>query len=278
MMTIQPGVCEQNCPSCDRSFDTHRGLSVHHSQVHGEQLPNRTCDHCGDSFYSDYAKKYCTDDCLQMSNSYSGENHPNYRGAKESTSCDLCGARFDYYPSNKKGLYCSECVTEADWRTLPDITGANNPRWTGGQKTRECYVCGEPVTRHPSNHSGSVTLCGDRCRRRWLSDTFTGEGHPNWKGGGNGPYGKGWASARRQTLQRDGYACVMCGKSKEELGRNPDVHHIVPVRTFVETPGAEKTDAHAPRNLVTLCVACHRRADFGRPTKAELKQVVVGQT
>lgn len=276
-MTLQSRVCDHNCPSCDRSFDTHRGLSVHHSHVHDEQLPNRTCDHCGDSFYSDYAKKYCTSDCLHRSDSYSGENHPNYKGAKETTSCDLCGVTFEYYPSNKKGLYCSDCVEKADWRTLPDITGANNLRWSGGQKTRESDVCGEPVTRHPSNYSGGVTLCVDQCRRRWLSKTSTGEGHPNWKGGGNEAYGQGWAAARRRTLERGDHTCLICGTTKEELGRNPVVHHIVPVRSFVETPGADKTDAHAQRNLVTLCVSCHRRADFGRPSKAGLKRLINGQ-
>jgi 5-methylcytosine-specific restriction endonuclease McrA len=112
----------------------------------------------------------------------------------------------------------------------------------------------------------------------WLSAEFTGEGHPNWKGGGNEAYGPGWRRAKLTTLERDDFTCLICGVTKDEIGRNPDVHHIVPVRSFLDAPIAEKTDAHASRNLVTLCVACHRRADFGRPTKAELKQLVEGQT
>ncbi|MFB6312279.1 MAG: HNH endonuclease [Salinirussus sp.] len=76
------------------------------------------------------------------------------------------------------------------------------------------------------------------------------------------------------TLERDDFTCVICGATKDEIGRNPDVHHIVPVRRFIEAEAADKTDAHVPRNLVTLCVTCHRRADFGTPSKAELKRLV----
>jgi 5-methylcytosine-specific restriction endonuclease McrA len=117
-------------------------------------------------------------------------------------------------------------------------------------------------------------LCGLECRRTWLSEAFTGDSHPNWKGGGNEAYGKGWRRAKTETLERDDYACVICGATKDELGGNPDVHHIVPVRAFIDAPSADKTDAHVPRNLVSLCIGCHRRADFGNPSSAVLKRLI----
>lgn len=266
------------CPSCEASFDTQRGRGVHHVHVHGERLPNRTCDYCGTSFYSDTAKKYCSRDCLLRSDSYSKENHPNWKGGKETAECRICGSEFEYYPSEKPGLYCASCVENENWRKTPRVTGENHPRWSGGKIVKECLVCGSAVRRHPSGFTSDVTLCGQQCREQWLSESFTGEGHPNWKGGGNEAYGKGWATARRLTLARDDHACVICGTTKEEIGRNPDVHHIVPVRSFIEAPGADKTDAHVRRNLVTLCVTCHRRADFGRPSKAELKRLASGRS
>jgi 5-methylcytosine-specific restriction endonuclease McrA len=137
----------------------------------------------------------------------------------------------------------------------------------------ECEICGTRISRYPSGF-GEVVLCGDECRAGWLSDAFTGKGHPNWKGGGSELYGQGWRRAKLETLARDNHTCRICGTSKEELGRNPDVHHIVPVRTFVDAPVADKTDAHVPRNLVTLCIGCHRRADFGQPWKARLKGLI----
>ena len=135
-------------------------------------------------------------------------------------------------------------------------------------------MCGETVRRHRSGFPSNAALCSLDCRRQWLSETFTGEGHPNWKGGGNEPYGKGWRRAKLITLERDDHTCAICGTTKADLGRNPDVHHIVPVRAFIDAPNADKTDAHVPRNLLTLCVACHRRADVGRPAKADLKRLV----
>jgi len=92
------------CPTCGSVFDTRRGLGVHHSSVHDARLPNRECDHCGEQFYCSYEKRYCSDDCHDSAVSFAGENNPNYDDKKETTQCALCGASFDYYPSDKEGL------------------------------------------------------------------------------------------------------------------------------------------------------------------------------
>jgi len=83
-------------------------------------------------------------------------------------------------------------------------------------------------------------------------------------------YGKGWNRVRRQALERDNHECVVCGTTSEELGRNPDVHHIVPVRLFEADGNREKAEAHALDNVVSLCPACHRKAEFGKITKQQL--------
>jgi len=254
---------EHECPTCERVFDSRRGLGVHHSSVHDEQLPNRVCDNCGKEFYCESARVYCSSECHDESVSYEGKENPNYRGGKETTECDICGTVFEYYPSDKEGLYCTDCVETEQWRPEQDISGSNNPRWNGGKLELGCDVCGERFERYPSNVSGEATLCSNDCRQEWLSEEFTGEGHPNWKGGGNGAYGKGWNEVRQKALERDDYECQICGKSKVEIGRNPDVHHIVPVRVFATADGYEKADAHFLENVVSLCIDCHRKADFG---------------
>lgn len=270
---------DYDCPSCDASFDTKRGRGVHHVHVHDARLPNRTCDNCGSSFYSDYAKRFCSRECLIASEAYAGENNPNYKGGKETAECEICRSTFEYYPSEKPGLYCGNCVEKEQWQTPPGLSGPDHPRWSGGKIEATCELCGSPFRRNRSALAkGSATLCSRECHSKWLSEEFTGEGHPNWKGGGSELYGPGWRRAKLTTLERDDHTCLLCGISNEELGRNPDVHHIVPVRTFVETPGADKTDAHVARNLVTLCVTCHRRADFGRPSKADLKRLIDDQS
>lgn len=116
-----------------------------------------------------------------------------------------------------------------------------------------------------------MSLCSNECRATWLSEAFTGDGHPNWKGGGNTPYGKGWNDVRERALDRDSRTCLLCGTDAEELGRNPDVHHIVPVRAFVESPVLTVADAHTLDNVVSLCPSCHRRAEFGSVSREELR-------
>ncbi|WP_254545469.1 HNH endonuclease [Halomarina pelagica] len=262
------------CPTCSSEFDSRRGLGVHHARTHGERLPNRECARCGREFYCGYEKKYCSEDCRRESISFEATANPNYRAKKETTECVLCGCEFEYYPSEKDGLYCSECVKSESWRTLPDVRGRRNPRWKGGKVKTECVVCGETVERYPSGITSDAVVCGDECRRTWLSETFSGSGHPNWKGGGNESYGKGWSRIRRRALERDGYACVVCSKTKREIGRNPDVHHIVPVRALAESEEFDRTDAHCLENVVSLCVRCHRRADFGAISRAELRSLI----
>lgn len=264
------------CPACGSEFDTRRGLGVHHSLVHDEQLPNRTCADCGEEFYSSYEKKYCSRNCRYDSASSKSKEKRNYRRGKERTDCRICGATFEYYPSNKKGLYCSDCVENESWRSIPATSGSENPRWNGGKVEVECAVCGTAIERYPSNFTGDVAVCSEECRREWLSKAFTGSGHPNWKGGGNESYGTGWQKVRKQALERDGYACVRCSKTKQELGRNPDVHHIVPVRSFAESEDHKRTDAHYLGNVASLCIACHRKADFGKVSKETLRSLIDG--
>jgi len=43
-------------------------------------------------------------------------------------------------------------------------------------------------------------------------------------------YGPDWRSVCETALERDEYMCQACGATRGELGRNPDVHHITPVR------------------------------------------------
>lgn len=259
------------CPTCNDEFATRRGLGVHHSLVHDKRLSNRECENCGTEFYCEYQKTYCSEKCHDAGVSFEGSSARNFQGKLEHTECELCEDEFEYYPSEKKGLYCSTCVEEEPWRTPPVLEGADHPHWNGGKITLACTVCDKTVERYPSNVTGEVTVCTEECRTTWLSESFTKSGHPNWKGGNNGSYGNGWNAARRRALNRDGHECAVCGKKRNEIGRNPDVHHIVPVRSFVESKNLVKEYAHYLNNLVSLCIDCHRKADFGNISKAELR-------
>ena len=67
-------------------------------------------------------------------------------------------------------------------------------------------------------------------------------------------YGAGWNAIRRQVRERDDFRCQSCGLL--EAGREHDVHHKIPFRTF-----ASAQEANQLKNLVTLCPACHRRVE-----------------
>ena len=250
-----------DCPTCDRSFSSRRGCAVHHAQAHGEKLPNSECEWCGTAFYSKHKNKYCSDECRD-SVPRTGKHAANYQGAKETTECEICGSTFEYYPSDKKGLYCADCVQNEQWQEIPDLRGEENPHWNGGKLDLQCETCNAPVKRYPSNVGEHGVFCSDKCRGDWIAKTYVGEDHPHWKGGTIGSYGSSWTRIRRQALERDDYICQHCGATADELGRNPDVHHIIPVRAFVETPVTTVEDAHYLENLISLCGSCHRKAEF----------------
>ncbi len=84
------------------------------------------------------------------------------------------------------------------------------------------------------------TVAGLRAQGLWTND-------PN-------DYGPNWPAQRNRARARDGYCCQMCGVP--EQGREHDVHHKVPFRTF-----DSYRQANQPANLITLCRACHRQAE-----------------
>jgi len=67
-------------------------------------------------------------------------------------------------------------------------------------------------------------------------------------------YGSQWKDIRVLVVRRDNYRCMVCGIQLPEAQLH--VHHKIPFRTFAD-PGT----ANHPTNLVTLCPACHRRAE-----------------
>lgn len=237
------------CPTCGRMLSSERGMRQHHTKVHDESLPNRKCSGCGTAFYDPKARLDYCDDC----NPEAGENNGNWKDATETTECDRCGDEFEFYPSNKEGVYCSECVEDATG-LLPE-----NPSNQGSSPTVACTHCDSPMEVHESrvaqNERG--VFCDLSCYGAWLSENVTGSDHHQWEGGAIN-YGSGWWTTRREALKRDDYQCQQCGRDRTDIGRNPDVHHIEPVRTF-DDPEA----AHTLANVVTLCRSCHRDVEAG---------------
>lgn len=130
----------------------------------------------------------------------------------------------------------------------------NQPRATG----RRCEVCGEEFTRHGRTRANR--FCSHACQGK----AFTGAGSPRWNGGlshGDRVTKRqvaGFRAWRRGVLERDGYACVLCGARDERM----DVDHIKPVATHPDLV----IDVDNGR---TLCVPCHRQTPtYGARPKA----------
>ncbi|MFC4823991.1 HNH endonuclease [Halorussus aquaticus] len=223
-------------------------MRIHHSHQHDAPLPNRTCNGCGTEFYDAKSRlKYCGD-C----NPNTGENNGNWKGAKDVGACQLCESEFTYYPSEKKGTYCPECVESADG-LLPQNSTTKN------RVSVSCLYCETTLEVYPSRAETRKrgVFCDSDCYGAWLSENIVGENHHQWEGG-DFDYGQKWWRVRREALERDDYTCQHCGISKDEIGRNPDVHHVERVRDFERT---EK--AHTLENVITLCRSCHRNVEAG---------------
>lgn len=234
------------CPTCGKLLSTKQGVRQHHTKVHGVPLSNRRCDSCGERFYDPKSRrKYCSD-CY----SESGVHNGNYRGAKKSAECQICGNEFEFYPSNKEGLYCSSCVSDPEI-SIQRINSSQDKRQI------ECKHCGERLQRYPSEISVNMygSFCDAECYGEWLADNISGEAHHQWAGGTIN-YGTGWWKTRKEALKRDQYRCQICGSGPHEIGRNPDVHHLRPVRKF-----ANPEDAHRLDNVISLCRSCHRKVE-----------------
>lgn len=236
------------CPTCDKELDTEQGIRVHHTRVHDVTLPNRVCNGCDTSFYDPKARrKYC-DDC----NPNAGEHNGNWKDAKETTNCSRCGQRFEYYPSDKDGVYCSDCVASAD-EFLGDAYVKDAERV---EKTCEQCGCSMNVLQSRLD-KGNGRFCSQDCVGDWLSENVVGEKHHMWMEGDTVYRGKWW-KVRRKARERDDHECRCCGTTATDEGRELDVHHIRPVREF-----DDPQDAHTLQNVVTLCRSCHRNVEEG---------------
>lgn len=147
----------------------------------------------------------------------------------ETTECTTCGDTFRYYPSVRDGQFCSaECEREQRKR----------------QETVTCPGCGDTFERRASLETRycSMTCWGIDFRED--TDRF---------------YSAGWKSRRRQALQRDQFECTLCGlcdtAHRVITGRQLDVHHFVPVRTFAKQDRPPE-EAHSLDNLMTVCQMC----------------------
>lgn len=187
--------------------------------------------------------QFCSEECRGnwLSENMRGDNNPNYNREEIECSrdgCDNTRLVIPYYIKSN-GNYCSRSCSDKDRSNQVEIT---------------CDWCGQTEVRPESQEKKhDKSFCSKNCLWKYVSENYSKEDHWNWKGGTINYYGRNWSKMRRRTRERHGYSCARCGKSKKEIGRNPDVHHIKPIRSF-----ERMEDANTAENLVCLCRSCHR--------------------
>jgi hypothetical protein len=152
-----------DCPTCGKSLNTEQGMRQHHTKVHGDPLPNRTCEECEERFYDPKARRTYCEDCYTGA----GRQNGNWKDAKEQAECERCGDEFEYYPLDKDGVYCSACVEAADeFLGTPSYAGEEFPR-----TERECEHCGEVFTvLNTTLRREPCRFCSQECLYNWMSN------------------------------------------------------------------------------------------------------------
>lgn len=134
------------------------------------------------------------------------------------------------------------------------MKGSGNPHYGRKRVETACPICGEEFAYYPS--MGRRVCCSVPCAAEYRRRVFVGERNAQWRGGDLPYYGPNWRVQRDAALCRDSYTCQRCGKGQEDIGREPDVHHVKPFRVC-----ASHLEANRLENLICLCPDCHRHAE-----------------
>lgn len=245
------------CPTCEADhFWNQLGMEMHHSMSHGESISTTEveCANCGKIYEKTRARKqrsnkhYCCRKC-----------HAEDKGTNCTKNCEVCGSEFQVRPANEdRRKTCSqECQAEY---FKEKYAGEGSHWWDGGRVDLECEICGETFQAQKSSIDRRKT-CSRDCRKEYLSREYSGENSHEWKGGSIDYYGPNWEDKRKQALERDNSQCQVCGTTDHNMDSDLEVHHITPLRKFVnEYSGSEAYErANDLDNLVTVCRPCHRK-------------------
>ena len=197
----------------------------------------KICEHCQSEFKIKPShaarRKYCSISCKNMA-----------RKSRTVVSCAHCQTLFEVTTSrlvHGRGVHCSTSCQYAAIRARESKALVYN----------NCLACGASFPRYHSQlkMEGSGKYCSRSCR-----DTHrVGPDHPQYvANAASSKRGPNWQSQKRKTKSRDGHSCQECGIIEGVL----HVHHIMPYRWFTDYRIANNL-----ANLVTLCSACHRKAD-----------------
>ncbi len=129
-----------------------------------------------------------------------------------------------------------------------------DPGDDGEQVTANCAHCRQEI-EVPAWYRARTRLhfCDASCRQAWT------DAEPSFAvrlGTTPKQRGANWEIQARQARERDGFSCRVCGISEEDLGRQLDVHHKIPYRSFSSNVEANKLE-----HLIAVCPSCHAKLE-----------------
>ena len=234
-----------HCQTCDKTFDVrpclaHRAKFCSPACFYASTGIKKICPQCGKEFKvppSQAKLVHCSREC--------------YKASKRiTTTCPTCKKEFWYHISWPR-KYCSRAC-------VPKTTKLGNLGVVELVPV-QCEECDKTIEK--PKWSGR-RFCNLACYGKHISRTRTGVAMPQvsgpnhwrWKGGKKPYYGPNWQNQRRNARRRDNYCCQQCGKTEQDLGRQLDVHHIIPFREF---GAGQYKEANSITNLICYCAPCH---------------------
>lgn len=233
--------CKNEFLTYNKGKSTSKYCSIQCSSESRKTGKTYNCKSCGKEVYrtdSNIKKNiYCSKEC---SNSSKINKSINTK-LKIKLTCKHCNCEFKVLPSGKNRIYCNKkCSDESKIKNVKI----------------NCNYCNiEFETKQHRVNRVNNKFCGAECSSKFHSESllYSGENHHNYKGNRPKYYGANWHPQRNKARKLANYNCVNCGISEEELGRELDVHHVIPFRTFNNYTEANELD-----NLKCLCSKCHR--------------------
>ena len=207
------------------------------------------CELCHQPFlvkpYREAKAKYCSYECRDKAYAERVSSFKHQFKPQVMLICPHCQTSFMRHASrlqHGRGKYCSTACQYAATKARPKTN----------QVSLICVHCQQPFVKyhsHIAQQKGGGKYCSRLCRDLHRAGT----NHPQYlTGEGQEKRGPNWQAQRRKALRRDQRICQHCDAD------GTDVHHIVPFRLF----GLERyIEANRLTNLITLCEACHRKAD-----------------
>jgi len=141
----------------------------------------------------------------------------------------------------------------------------------GSTLSLTCSECGKIFTRAKSLHveGQKHVFCSKECQDKNIDYILRGEEHYRYIDGKSSNWrGFGWTPIRKHVRERDNNTCYLCGITKDELGHELDVHHLVRFEDF-EDPD----EANDYANLISLCPSCHHSEEIN-PTISHIVPLI----